>query len=310
MSRAEIAVIGTVFTDIKGFAASSYQPYGRNLGRVELFQGGVGRNIAENMANLGVGVRFVSSVDDGMLGSGVLDRLISAGVDSRYIAKAPQRGMGIWMLINDETGGQAGSLSQLADPAHIEGQLERFGDEIFSTAEHIALEVDISERINVKTLELARKHHKKIYALPASMAIVMKTPWIFSELECFICNHIEAGRLFGTDMESLDDAEMFEALRQGMKACGLRSMVATLGARGAVYCDARTGLCGAVPAMNVNVTDTSGAGDAFFSGTTAALLRGIPLEEAVRRGTKLAAMTIQVTSCTCDPETVRSAKLL
>ena len=46
-----IVVIGAVFVDIKGYPESSYIPAGRNVGRVEQIHGGVGRNVAEDVAN-------------------------------------------------------------------------------------------------------------------------------------------------------------------------------------------------------------------------------------------------------------------
>ena len=45
-----MVVIGTVFVDIKGFPDDLYIPEGRNAGRVEIVHGGVGRNVAEDIA--------------------------------------------------------------------------------------------------------------------------------------------------------------------------------------------------------------------------------------------------------------------
>ena len=47
----KIAVIGTVFMDIKGFAQNTYDPVGTNIGDIMFSFGGVGRNAAENLAN-------------------------------------------------------------------------------------------------------------------------------------------------------------------------------------------------------------------------------------------------------------------
>ena len=47
-----IVVVGNVFVDIKGFPDNQYIPSGRNAGRIEIVHGGVGRNVAEDIANL------------------------------------------------------------------------------------------------------------------------------------------------------------------------------------------------------------------------------------------------------------------
>ena len=46
-----IVVIGAIFVDIKGYPEDAYIPAGRNVGRVEQIHGGVGRNVAEDVAN-------------------------------------------------------------------------------------------------------------------------------------------------------------------------------------------------------------------------------------------------------------------
>lgn len=310
MKKWETAVIGTVFTDIKGFSVSEYNPFGRNLGSVEITHGGVGRNVAENMANLGLSVGFVSSVDLGMLGDGVLSRLSDCGIDTQYVTQAPKAGMGLWLLLNDHHGEQAGSVSQLPDPAHVETLLDRCGAQIMQSADAVVLETDFSIDITLKTLRLANEHHKKVYGLPASMEMALKTPEIFPQFECFICNHIEVGKLFQADTQQIEPSAMLELLKRGMAEHHMRSMVVTMGAQGAVYYDARSGAGGHVPAQKVDVVDTSGAGDAFFSGTAAALIRGLPLEKAVECGTMLSKLTIQTVQCTCDKAAVQSAGIL
>ena len=66
-----IVVIGAVFVDVKGFPEDNYIPTGRNAGRVEFVHGGVGRNVAEDIANVELRPRFVSLVDDNAEGEAV-----------------------------------------------------------------------------------------------------------------------------------------------------------------------------------------------------------------------------------------------
>ena len=70
-----IVVIGAVFVDVKGFPEDNYIPTGRNAGRVEIVHGGVGRNVAEDIANVELRPRFVSLVDDDDQGETVLKKL-------------------------------------------------------------------------------------------------------------------------------------------------------------------------------------------------------------------------------------------
>lgn len=69
--------------------------------------------------------------------------------------------------------------------------------------------------------------------------------------------------------------------------------------------------CGFQPAFQTEVTDSSGAGDAFFSGTVMGLIRNRPLGEAVIYGTRVAYWTIQVEENTnrSIPARIREEKL-
>lgn len=64
----DMVVVGVVFLDIKGFPFFKYDAVGTNLGNVLMTHGGVARNVAENMANLGAEVEFVTMLDDDSLG--------------------------------------------------------------------------------------------------------------------------------------------------------------------------------------------------------------------------------------------------
>lgn len=66
---------------------------------------------------------------------------------------------------------------------------------------------------------------------------------------------------------------MCRVLAANVHSANIPSMVITMGGQGAVYARAN-GECGVVPAKKVDVIDTTGAGDAFFAGTTIGLTYG------------------------------------
>ena len=122
-----IAVFGTVFVDCKGFAAARYVPTGRNVGSVRFVHGGVGRNVAENLGQMGLPVSLVSSVDRGAMGADVIGRLGKSGVDTSFMAVLDESGMGMWLAVMDEWGDLAGSISQMPDLRGIEDVVEYRG---------------------------------------------------------------------------------------------------------------------------------------------------------------------------------------
>lgn len=295
-----ITVIGTIFMDIKGFAKKDYNPVGRNLGDIQFIHGGVGRNIAENLARMDGNVALVSSVDDAGTGHEVMERLQQAGVDTAYIQRAKQHGMGMWLAILNEQGELAGSISQMPDLSWLQQAIFQQGEDIVQRSTHIVLEIDLNEELSEKVIELARKVNKPVYGIPGNMDVILRRPDLLQGMECFICNDIEASQLMNIDVLQLSHSELQQRLSVYVSNAGLHSMVVTLGSLGSVFYDSRSRSAGHQEVFPVRVTDTSGAGDAFFSGTVMGLVRQLPLGDAVIYGTKTAGWTIESAESNCS----------
>lgn len=294
-----MVVVGVVFLDIKGFPFFKYDAVGTNLGNVLMTHGGVARNVAENMANLGAEVEFVTMLDDDSLGREARLRLRGAGVKLTHAVSTPDKGMGMWLAVFNEKGDLAGSVSHMPDASPIERLFDERGEEIIRSCRGIALEIDLSEKVSERVFELAERFDKPVYAIVANMSIILRRPDFMARTACVILNEIEAGRLFGREIRALSPEETLEAVSEAASAMGIRSIVVTMGARGAVYLDAENGLRGVCPAVPCRVVDTTGAGDAFFSAVVESLARGMRLDDAVTCGARLASMTVSTSESTC-----------
>ena len=292
-----IVVIGNVFVDIKGFPNGKYNPGGRNAGRVMTMHGGVGRNVAADIAGIGLHPAFVSLVDDTDEGEAVIKKLAVRGTNTDYILKTPG-GMGMWLAVFDETGDIVASISNRPDSSAMERLIEEKGDEIFADCDSIVLEVDLDSGIVKDVLRFAKKYGKKVFGVVANISIAAKRREFLQEIDCFVCNLEEAGHLFLSRCNDLSSEEICAELRKDIESAKIPSMVVTLGSKGAVYASL-TGEYGVFPARKVNVCDTTGAGDAFCAGIAIGLTYGKTLREAVEIGTRLAASVIMIAENTC-----------
>lgn len=295
----DMVVVGVVFLDIKGFPFFKYDAVGTNLGNVLMTHGGVARNVAVNMANLGAEVEFVTMLDDDSLGREARLRLRGAGVKLTHAVSTPDKGMGMWLAVFNEKGDLAGSVSHMPDASPIERLFDEKGEEIIRSCRGVALEIDLSEKVSERVFELAERFDKPVYAIVANMSVILRRPDFMARTACVILNEIEAGRLFGREIRALSPEETLEAVSEAAPAMGIRSIVVTMGARGAVYLDAENGLRGVCPAVPCRVVDTTGAGDAFFSAVMESLARGMRLDDAVTCGARLASMTVSTSESTC-----------
>jgi pseudouridine kinase len=301
-----VAVIGTIFVDCKGFARQTYNPLGRNLGEIKFVHGGVGRNVVENLANLGLPTTFISSIDNTAMGEEVRIRLSTANIKLDYLAQTDYCGMGMWLAIMNQSGDLAGSISQMPNLSILENLIENKGSEIVHLCSHVVLELDLNANITRKVIQLCKENKRLVYGIPGNMDVILSNRDILCDLECFICNHVEAGRLMGMNFEELSLDEMQLMLKNYVIETGMKSMVITLGSKGAIYYNISSDELGYQPVVPVEVVDTSGAGDAFFSGTVMGLIEGRPLAEAVIYGTKVAAWTIESDENTCAELSLKS----
>ena len=292
-----IVVIGTVFVDIKGFPDDVYSPTGRNAGRVETVHGGVGRNVAEDIANVELRPTLVSMVDDTAAGDEVLRKLRKHKVNTDYVVACPD-GMGIWLAVFDNTGDLAGSISKRPDMSPLVALLDEKGDEIFADCDSIVVEIDLDKEIIKRVFRYAEKYNKKVYAVVSNMVIASQRRDFLQSIDCFVCNLQEAGILFVEDFSAMEPEELSEELYTRIVHANIPAMVVTMGSRGSVYAS-RDGERGCFPPESVKVRDTTGAGDAFCAGVAVGLTYGKSLPEAVRIGTHLAASVITVSESTC-----------
>lgn len=292
-----IVVIGAVFVDVKGFPEDLYLPTGRNAGEIKFVHGGVGRNVAEDIANVELRPVFVSLVDKSAQGEEVVRQLRRHKVNTDYIRAVPN-GMGMWLAVFDQYGDLAGSISQRPDLSRICDILDQKGDEIFKNADSVVIEADIGKDIVKRALDLAEKYGKPVYGVVANMGIASERRDFLQRMDCFVCNQAEAGILFVADYANITPDELCADLPARLESANIPSIVVTMGSRGAVYAS-RNGEVGFFPAEHVKVRDTTGAGDAFCAGVAIGLTYGKSMRDSVEIGTRLAASVIKVSENVC-----------
>lgn len=292
-----IVVIGAVFVDVKGYPEGYFTPTGRNVGRVEQVHGGVGRNIAEDIANCELRPTFVSLVDQSGTGEDVIRKLKNHKVKTDYMEKT-RDGMGTWLAIFDNDGDVCASISRRPDLLPIADILDKKGDEIFANADSVVIEICVDKEIVKRVFRLAEKYHVPVYSAVANMSIALERRDFLKSIDCFVCNIQEAGILFSDDYSERTAEEMIDIISEKVKAANIPSMIVTMGGKGAVYAD-KNGDKGFCPARRVKVLDTTGAGDAFCAGVAIGLTYGKDLKSACDIGAHLAASVIVTTDSVC-----------
>ena len=292
-----IVVIGAVFVDIKGYPQGAFIPTGRNAGSVVQIHGGVGRKVAEDIANVELRPTLVSLVDESGISEDVIRKLRNHKVNTDYIRATPD-GLGTWLAVFNTDGDVYASVSKRPDLKPIADVLDEHGDEIFRDADSIVIEIDLEKEVVKRVFKLAEKYNKKVYAVVSNMSIALERRDFLQSIDCFVCNIQEAGILFSGDYGHLTPEEMQAVLEKKVRDANIPGMIVTMGGEGAVYAslDGQSGFC---PARKVQVNDTTGAGDAFCAGAAIGLTYGKTMHEACEIGATLAASVIITSENVC-----------
>jgi pseudouridine kinase len=291
-----VVVIGAASMDIKARARTSLAPATSNHGTVSLSLGGVARNVAENLARLGVPTCLLTAVGDDAFGEEILRRTSAAGVDtSRALVAGGQR-TATYCALLDETGDMAVSIDDMQVVEALTLQVVRSHRALLSRSPMIVLDANLSPRALKAVLALARRARVPVCMDPVSIDLAERAKPHLADFAIITPNASEAAVLSGGPAGTLMEAAQ---AAQRLLASGVGLAVITLAEHGLYY--AAPGGSGHIPAPRVQVVDATGAGDALTAGVVYGLVNGLPVDECMRLGVSAATLTLR-SAQTVSPE--------
>src|SRR3954470_19984987 len=120
-----VVVVGGANMDVKARSRRNAVAATTNPGPAPMSAGGVGRNVAENLARLGTRTHLVASVGADALGDQVLSATAAAGVHVEHVRRSA-RATGTYTAVLDAAGELVVAVSDMAatdelSPGHVDG---------------------------------------------------------------------------------------------------------------------------------------------------------------------------------------------
>jgi sugar/nucleoside kinase (ribokinase family) len=156
----------------------------------------------------------------------------------------------------------------------------------FAATDMILFDANLPEETLVSITSRARALGKPVAAIAISPAKAVKLKGCIDGIDYLFLNEAEATALTG---ERPENPVHWPSL---LGDIGLRGGVVTRGQRDLIAFSAGH-VTALQPAHVEHVSDVTGAGDSLASGIIAALMRGLPMSEAIREGAAAAALTVQ-----------------
>jgi pseudouridine kinase len=284
-----LLTIGAASIDTKGHAVQAIQAGTSTPGVIRISHGGVGRNIAENLARLGEKVVLLSAVGDDGSGRRILQQAEACGIDVSHVLVDAGHRTAAYLAVLDEVGDLAVSIDDMdISPILLTPEYVYRRRALFRDARIVVLDANLSPATMDTIFRQAGRYKVPVCADPTSATLAPGLCPYLSQLTLVTPNGAEAEALCGVTV--VDRVGALEAA-QKLVGLGVQIAIVTLGATGLVYATSQES--GHVPAIACDIVDQTGAGDALTAAVVFGLLNDLPIVEAVRLGTSAAALTLQ-----------------
>ena len=285
-----IVIIGGTNIDIIGHAKKGFSYATSNIGNIVYTPGGVGSNIAHNLAKLNIPVTLFSAVGDDFYGRELIQKNSSFGIDMSHVLVKPNVSTGTYLAILDDKGELVCAIAntdilEYIDVGYLKSRLDIIKQASFLVCDtnipkaSIEYLVSLSKLYNIPILVEPVSCEKSKKVLDALDGIFMITP-NFDEL-CVLNNN----------KDYIKNDENIVKLAQNLVKKGVQNVLVTCGPRG-VCCVNKDGFI-FENSIKTDVVNVTGAGDALISGVLYGLYKKLDLHHCIKYGIRAATITIQ-----------------
>jgi ribokinase len=286
LAVAEVFVLGSINQDFVLRVERRPEP-GETVTDAQLStgSGGKGANQAAAAARLGASVVFLGRVGDDEFGGPLLRAMEQKSIETSLVERAADTSTGAAFITVTPDGENAITVAPGANRSLRPEDVDA-ASEAICRSDVLVAQMEIPPESVLRAVETARR--SGVRAL-VNLAPPFEVPRELLEgLDPLVVNEHEAAFLLGGAVEGVQGAL---AAAAELLSLGPRSAVITIGESGAVFAEGGDS-ADRVPAPEVSVVDTTGAGDAFVGALATRLARGDSLAGAVSYAVRAGAAAV------------------
>ena len=282
-----ILVFGASVVDIFGICNNGikYRIKDSNPGKVRMAFGGVSRNIAENMARIGLNTKFISILGDDEKGRAMLDHSELIGYDMRDSLILKNGRTPSYLAILDQMGEMVSAVADMESISAMDTDFIDSKSHLIENSQYTFLDAD-----DPKNLEyLLKKFNGKTNFIldPVSSEKASKIKHLIGYFHTIKPNKNEAEILAGFCINT--DEDLKKAGKYFLNL-GVKNVFISLDANGVYYTDGISS--GKVKACDVTVKNVTGAGDSFVAGLGFGYMNNMKIEDIVKFSMVMSIITI------------------
>lgn len=282
-----VAAIGGSNMDVHGRSNEALRSNDSNPGTVHTSAGGVARNIAENLARLGVTCRLISAVGDDHYGQMLLQLGRDAGIDMQHVLQIESAPTSTYLSVLDDTGDMQVAISDMSIIDNLDAQRLQPHQAMLNEASLIILDTNLPDDA-LAWLSATFAGHT-LFVDTVSTAKAPRIEPYLDAIHTLKTSAIEAEALTGLEART---QTQLRKLADWIHARGVERLFVTRGEQGVFYSTRVARGAEKLKSTRRDVKNAGGAGDAFVAGLAYACLEDWPLEESVQFALAAADVTL------------------
>ena len=271
-----IAAVGGVNVDIGARSESALVPGDSNPGRIRMNPGGVCRNIAHNMALLGLKVEMLTALGDDLYAGLITQSCARLSIDLSQTVRIPGASTSSYCYIANPEGEMVLAVSDMEIYNQLTPQVLETRLAWMNSADALVLDTNLTEE---SVAWLCKNVTVPVFADPVSTAKAVRLRPVLSGVHTLKPNRLEAEVLTGV---KISDEKSLNRAADVLLEAGVKRVFMTLGSGGVLAADAETRIRLSNP--GVIPVNTTGCGDAFAAALVWAYVQGKNLAECALAG--------------------------
>ncbi len=286
-------VIGGANIDLCGRAFQNFKPDESNPGKLDISVGGVGRNIADNLARLGADSRLLTIVGDDHWGQQILTLTEQAGVNVELCISLALARSSTYLSLHNPDGEMQIALSDMSIIDQLNASELSQQEEQIKASDVLVLDANLSDN----ALEYCFScEHQAVFVDPVSSAKAIKLKPFLSAINTLKPNRREAELLSGLAITSVSDiASAAKEIHQK----GVENIFISSGALGGYWSTDFGANADLFPTSSLSespIANVTGAGDALMAALIYGKTRGWDWRTVARFAMATSAVTVSVES--------------
>lgn len=275
----KIVVIGAMNIDILA-TADPLRLHDSSIGSIQTSFGGVGRNIAENIARLGIPIHLCSVIGDDAYGASMMAHATDVGIDLSLVDVINSKRTSSYLAVSDSEDMVVG----VNDMEITSSMNRRWADRklpLLQQFEIIVIEPNIPE--DTLTFLIESLADKVIIVDPVSAAKARRLLLSLSKISVIKCNAIEL-----KELSKLDDVKKGI---QDLVLQGVKRVIVTQGNDDIYDCTQES--VNVYAPLTTTIVNVTGAGDAFTAGIVAGIALGYTSDQQIKLAMQMSRNTLQ-----------------